>query len=142
MLTALDLNDTVRTRLRAVRALDVSPLWNEITGVLQGNVEDPDRLGEDGQPFPYMDWRTTLKDVRQLEDGRIQVTPDMNLTMHFANGVQLTEVVHRIGIGLSDPDLFEISPAESADPVEESSVASPPAAGVPRTDDWEAVEET
>ena len=64
-LDLLDLPPSVRAELAAKRPLDVSPLWQEVRGELHGEVQDPNRLGEAGQPYPHVDWHTALDDVRR-----------------------------------------------------------------------------
>lgn len=110
LLDLLDLSDDVRSALAAKKPLDVSPLWQEISGELHGAVHNPEQLGEAGQPYPYADWQSTLDDALLLDDGRFQLTPRMTLTMHLADGVLLTVTHHRTGVGLSDPDLFTFEP--------------------------------
>ncbi|RZU33400.1 hypothetical protein BKA19_3122 [Blastococcus saxobsidens] len=107
LLELLDLPETVRSELEAKRPLDVSPTWHEVRGELHGEVQDPHRMGEAGQPYPYVDWHTTLQDVRRLANGQLQITPTMTLIAHLSEGVQITYSSHRIGIGLSDADLFD-----------------------------------
>lgn len=117
VLALLDLPEDVRAGLRSKRPLDVTPIWNEVNGVLTGNVEDPERLGEAGQPYPYLDWDTTLRDLRLMPDGRTQIVPRMTLIPHFADGVALSEMTHRLAVGLSDEDLYQVTP-EGAPPAD------------------------
>lgn len=117
LLDLLDLPETVRSELASKRPLDVTPFWHEIKGELHGEVKDPDRMGESGQLYPYADWHTTLQDVRPLPNGHLTVSPTMTLTAHLSKGVQITYFSHRIGVGLSDVDLFDYQPP----PTEEQS---------------------
>ncbi len=111
LLDLLDLSEPTRTELIDKRPIDVSPFWHAVTGELHGKVEDPTLLAEPGQLFPYADWHTTLDDVRRLPNGRLQMTPRINLTPHVAEGVQVTFTGHGVGVGLSDADLFDYEPS-------------------------------
>jgi len=111
LLGLLDLPESVRRALADKQPLDVSPLRFSVTGELTGAVEDPDALGQDGQPYPYADWHVTLDDHHRLPDGRMRMTPRMNLTARLAEDVQLTFTAHATGVGLTDPDLFDYEPS-------------------------------
>jgi len=113
LLAQVDLTDDVRDELLARRPIEVSPLWLELRGELHGSVEDPDALGKPGEPFPFLDWNTTLGDARRLEDGRLQFTPTHNLTLQCAEGVSFTPSRHAMHVGLSDADLFDHEPPET-----------------------------
>ena len=113
LLGELRLADELHQELIDKRPLDVSPMWLEVRGELHGNVEDPDELGEGGARFPYVDWHTTLADVRRREDGRLRITPVNHLTLHCAEGVNLTPTQHALKVGLSDADLFDYEPPET-----------------------------
>jgi hypothetical protein len=102
----------LRDKLAEKRPLDVSPLWLEVRGELHGAVDDPDALGAGDSPFPFLDWRTTLKDVRRLDDGRLRMTPVNHLTAQLAPDVLFTPTQHSIRVGLSDADLFDVEPAQ------------------------------
>lgn len=117
VLDLLDLPEPVRQKLADKRPLDVSRLHWAIRGELTGDVSDPNRLGQDGAPYPYADWRITLDDLSRMPDGQIQMTPRMNLTARLAKNVQLTYTAYTIGVGVSDPDLFDYEP-----PIQEPTV--------------------
>lgn len=114
VLSLLDLPEEVRGALAAKRPLDVSPPRQEIAGELHGDVQDPDGLGEAGQPHPYADWRTTLAGLERQPDGRLRVQAQVDLTWHLAQGVLMTATSHGLGVGLTDPDLFDYDPLDGA----------------------------
>jgi hypothetical protein len=108
VLDLLGLPDDVRASLIDKRPLDTSPLWLEVSGELSGDVRDPDRLGPENAPFPYLDWSTALDNVTRLPDGRMRISPRFELTGQIAFGVHLSLLRYGVAVGLTDPDLYEI----------------------------------
>ena len=112
----LDLEADVRDTLLKKRALDVSPLWVEVRGELHGEVTNPRTLGEGNDPYPRLEWSTTMDDYKRLEDGRAQLRPRYHLKLHCAADVQFDLKGHAFGVGASDPDLFDYEPPDSHAP--------------------------
>jgi hypothetical protein len=110
VLSLVDLPEATRQELADKSPLDVSPLQFAVQGELTGEVQDPDRLGYGGQPYPYADWQITLDDHRQTPDGRHRLFPRHHLTARIAEGAQLAYVAHAIGAGMTDPDLLDYQP--------------------------------
>ncbi len=127
VLDLLDVGEPVRTELNDKRPIDVSPIWHAVTGELHGNVEDPTRMAEAGQSFPYADWHITLDDNWRLPDGRLRMAPRMHLTAHIAEDVQITWTGHGLGVGLSDADLFDYEPSAEEPVIIRRGEQGPPA---------------
>lgn len=108
VLNLLVLEAETRAGLLSKELVDTSPLWIEMRGHLIGQVMDPEGMGESPNSFPFMEWRASLDDVKRVEDDRLEVSPRIELTMHFAEGVQFAPAEHRLGFGLNSADTFDV----------------------------------
>jgi len=75
-----------------------------------GDVSDADRLGTDGDPYPAIDWQTTIEEYTPLPGGRATVKPRITWTARIAPGVFFSADRHRVAVGLNDPADFETPP--------------------------------
>jgi hypothetical protein len=98
--------------------MDIAPFHWSLTGILTGDVADPDRLGHDGNPYPRMDWRTSVDDYLLLPDGRGRVTPLHTFTAWLAPGVEFTPSGWAMAVGLNDPADFHHDKQNPTDPRE------------------------
>jgi hypothetical protein len=110
VLDLLNLETDVQDRLAGMSLIDVTPFEPSITGVLSGNVEDPDQLGFDGDPYPRMDWTTTIDDLEALHDGRLTIKPRHTFTARIASGAQFEPWKINVAVGLNDPAEFPAAP--------------------------------
>jgi hypothetical protein len=62
MLDLMNLDPALNEALAGTRPLDITPFHSSITGTLTGDVSDPDQLGNDGDPYPAIDWQTTIEE--------------------------------------------------------------------------------
>ena len=56
-----------------------------LRGILQG---DGPALALEGQAYPIMDWRSSIRVFRKLENGRYEITPDETMTARLDEGIQ------------------------------------------------------
>jgi hypothetical protein len=110
MLDLMELDPDVREALASTRPLDISPIHSSITGVLSGDVSDRNGLGADGDPYPRLDWETSIEEYTPLPDGRATVKPRINCTVCTAPGVFFRGDRHIVAIGLNSPADFDVPP--------------------------------
>jgi hypothetical protein len=119
MLDLMDLDPAVREALASTRPLDITPIHSSITGVLTGDVSNPDRLGDD-EPYPRLDWQTAIEEYTPLPDGRATIKPRITWTARIAPGVFFTADRHRVAVGLNDPADFDVPDASRASDTQSS----------------------
>lgn len=118
ILDLLSIDTDVRERLAGMRIVDVTPFHHSILGVLTGDVAEPAKLGPEGEPYPWMDWETTVEDVTVRPDGRNRLQPSYTFTARIAPGVLFTARGSRVAVGLNDPAEF-VDPGPQGAPVED-----------------------
>ena len=106
ILNLLNLDAGVRSELAALPPLDVTPLHWSITGILTGEVEDPNAMGFEGDPYPRMEWQITIDDLKTQPDGRLTVSPLHTFTARIASAVQFRPADMTLAAGLNDPANF------------------------------------
>jgi hypothetical protein len=73
--------------LMSKRPIDVSPLYKQITGyIVSDNPSDPLNLGPSGEPFPMLQWSSSIKTCR-LDDDNVVFEPLETWTVQFAPGL-------------------------------------------------------
>ncbi len=114
----LDLPETTRERLASASPLDGGAVRLALHGELTGAVQDPDRLGLDGQRYPHLEWDLALNEHQHTPGVSSRITPRVILTSpSLPEGATLTLTGHALSTGLTDPDLVMIDPSAGGPPV-------------------------
>ena len=115
ILDVLDLPEQVREALLSKAPVDTSALWWQLRGDLTGEVADPTMLAEPESPVPHprMEWTISYERAERTPDHRLRLSPQHQMTVRTASGVQFTPTEHGVGMGLNDADAFEFEPPTS-----------------------------
>lgn len=95
----LDLDPDLRARLQAEPFNTVKesyPFRRYLRGHLEGS---SGTLAEEGRPYPWVDWESTMSSFSQDADGTVVLTPVEKMTFRFGPGITLS----RIGFELWGP---------------------------------------
>lgn len=82
------LDQAVADQIMSKGPVDVSPLYKQVTGyIVSDGPSDPLNLGADGELYPALRWRSSIKACR-LEDDKLVFEPEETITVQFAPGLR------------------------------------------------------
>jgi hypothetical protein len=82
------------------RAFEIVPLTRYLRGHLIG---DADQLAQEGQLYPFINWKSSVKSVKRIPSGEYQIEVDDRFTPMLGKGVQFRPMSHEVWGPQQDP---------------------------------------